>query len=78
MNKLPTPPPDRRLENKKKSYLTKSGSDYNINSSDPNNTYSEKDEVGRFNNINMHRLKTIEDMRKNLLTYKVNCILFRS
>ncbi len=71
MNKLPTPPPDRRLDNKKKSYLTKSGSDYHINSSEGNNNYTEKDEQSRFNNISMHRLKTIEDMRKNLLTYKV-------
>lgn len=71
MNKFPTPPPDRRLENKKNTYITKSGSDFNVNNTDGNSNFSEKEDTHKYNNISMLRLKTIEDMRKNILTYKV-------
>lgn len=71
MNKFPTPPPDRRHETKKNYYFTKTGSDFGVNNTDGTSSYSEKEDKQKYNNISMLRLKTIEDMRRNILTYKV-------
>ncbi len=67
MNKLPTPPPDRRLEVKKNTYTNSINS--NDQSSESGCNY--KEESQRYNNLNMLRIKHIEEMRKNILSYKV-------
>lgn len=67
MNKLPTPPPDRRLEVKKNTYTNSLNS--NDQSSETGSNY--KEETHKYNNLNMLRIKHIEEMRKNILCYKV-------
>ena len=73
MNKFPTPPPDRRLEVKKTTY--------NKTDTDPNRTEEGnygKEDAQNYNNLNLLRIKHIEDMRKNILSYKVRkSILYR-
>lgn len=81
MNNFPIPPPDRRLS-KKVSYPRLNEEDgSNIRNSVSNfkqkNSgimYSEgldRDESDRYHNINLVKIKHIEDMRKNILTYKL-------
>ena len=69
MNKFPTPPPDRRLEVKKNTY-NKTNTDPNT-ITEGNTAFIGNEDVQKYNNLNLLRIKHIEDMRKNILTYKV-------
>jgi len=76
MNVFPTPPPDRRIDrerlNKTSSMKTQleSGTKlpYLHSSSNQDNIL----EFEKINNINMVKIKHIEDMRNNIFNYKVN------
>ena len=59
MFKFPTPPPDRRLEKNK-----------NIEAFSENTSQTDKDDAYKYTNSKMYKTK-IEDMRKNILSYKV-------
>jgi len=75
MNAFPTPPPDRRIDkerfNKTSSIKTQQGSGTKLpylHSSNQDNIL----EFEKINNINMVKIKHIEDMRNNIFNYKVN------
>lgn len=89
MNKLPIPPPDRRLINNQSinslNQNNKNSNEINLNQINPenfiqkntqtnyytNNTSLSKEEYERINNLNILKIKQIEDMRFNILQYKM-------
>lgn len=82
MNKFPTPPPDRRL-NKQASYPRRTDDELSIkspvnynNNNGKSSAYlfsegNERDDLEKYNNLNMLKIKHIEDMRNNILSYKL-------
>ncbi len=74
MKSFPTPPPDRRIEkdgyqHQKNNSIKQDKIPFinNINSSTKENIM----EFEKINNINMVKIKHIEDMRNSILSYKV-------
>jgi predicted AAA+ superfamily ATPase len=61
MNKFPIPPPDRRLQKSE---------DFNLKSSNVSKNFDES-EYEKYQNMNLIKLKHIEDMRNSILNYKI-------
>ena len=78
MNAFPTPPPDRRID---KERLTNTNKTASVKSNQvfsgsklPNMNSTTQDNILEFekiNNINMVKIKHIEDMRNSIFSYKV-------
>jgi predicted AAA+ superfamily ATPase len=68
MNKFPIPPPDRRLQ--KTNYSDDFSNNRNSNTAFTFKAYDDN-EYEKYQNMNLIRLKHIEDMRNNILNYKL-------
>ena len=68
MNKFPIPPPDRRLIIKKNTYSKSNSESIILNEGQ---TKTDKEDAQKYNNLNIIRIKHIEEMRNNILNYKV-------
>ena len=69
MKGLPNPPPDRRLQNKGSIQTGTKQKEEQVFS--PNSDISDKDKFDKYNSTNIVKIKHIEDMRNNILNYKV-------